>query len=61
MSRPKEVSRAIDYLKGIWGDYGRHKRYTNTVVEYIEQLEKQRATRKDMIESGAISRQPITR
>ena len=56
MKRPTEVSRAIDYLKGIWGDYGRHKKYTETVVAYIKQLEKQLATRKDMIESGAISR-----
>ena len=37
--RTEEVKRAIDYLLGIWGDYGRHERAVEVLIAYIENLE----------------------
>lgn len=39
MTREKQINDAIKYLEGIWGEYGRHERYTKIVVDYIDQLE----------------------
>ena len=40
LTRPTDVQRALDYLANIWGDFGRHERYTEIVTHCIEDLEK---------------------
>jgi len=39
MERTTEVKKAIEYLKSIWGDYGRHQRAVEVLIAYIEKLE----------------------
>lgn len=56
MMRTEEVKRAIDYLLGIWGDYGRHERAVEVLIAYIENLENE--VPKEPCED-AVSRQAV--
>lgn len=53
MMRTEEVKRAINYLLGIWGDYGRHKRAVEVLIAYIENLE------NEVLQLQSVTKNPI--